>query len=68
VMTGFELLTVLRADERFRSMPLLMVTTEGSQAQRLRALEAGATEYLAKPVSDTEWSEAMRSMGFSRAH
>ncbi len=41
-MDGIELLSKLKADAVFRSVPILMVTTEGSQARVLQALELGA--------------------------
>jgi len=53
-MPGMEGLTAirhLRADSRFRSVPILALTALTMPGDRERCLEAGATEYMSKPVS-----------------
>ena len=64
VMTGFELLLKLRADAGMRSMRMMMVTTETEADQILRALDAGADEYLIKPFSKQAIREKLELMGF----
>jgi two-component system chemotaxis response regulator CheY len=51
VMDGFEFLTRVRAKPEFRSLRILMVTTETEADQVAKALAAGADEYLMKPFS-----------------
>jgi len=51
VMNGLEATRRLRADSRFRSIPILALTALAMPGDRERCLEAGATEYLSKPVS-----------------
>ena len=51
VMTGFEFVVEVRAQERWRDVTLMMVTTEGEQDQIVRALAAGAHEYVIKPFT-----------------
>ena len=46
---GFELLAEIRSDERFRSLPVLVLSAALDAQVRDRALELGATEYIAKP-------------------
>src|ERR1700685_2550570 len=41
-MDGIEFLTRLKADDAFKSVPIVMVTTEGSQAKVMQALQLGA--------------------------
>ena len=41
-MDGIELLTKLKADESLKSVPIIMVTTEGTQARVMQALQLGA--------------------------
>lgn len=49
--TGLEVLRVLREDERFKSLPIVILTA-GGNAQDLRAaMQLGATEVLTKPFS-----------------
>ena len=50
-MNGYELLCALRADPAYARIPVLMVTTETETAQIVRALEAGANEYVMKPFT-----------------
>ncbi len=50
-MNGLEFVTAVRADERLRGMTLMMVTTESEQSQIVRALAAGAHEYVIKPFT-----------------
>ena len=50
-MDGLEAIRRLRADSRFRSVPILALTALTMPGDRERCLEAGATEYMSKPVS-----------------
>lgn len=49
--TGFEVVQALRADARYAGMRIVMVTTETEMSQVIRALEAGANEYVMKPFN-----------------
>jgi len=51
VMTGLEFVKACRADPRFRPITLMMVTTESEHDQVVRALAAGAHEYIIKPFT-----------------
>ncbi|HEX6591217.1 MAG TPA: response regulator [Moraxellaceae bacterium] len=51
VMNGLEFIRAVRADARFRSMRLLVITSETEAEQVVAALSAGADEYLMKPFS-----------------
>ncbi|MEO5798036.1 MAG: response regulator [Gemmatimonadales bacterium] len=50
-MNGLEFVMAVRADPRFTAMRLMMVTTETEMHQVMRALEAGADEYVMKPFT-----------------
>ena len=54
-MNGLEFVTTVRADDRFDSSLLVMVTTETAIDQMVRALDAGANEYIMNP-SPKRWS------------
>lgn len=51
LMDGYTFVTKVRADPRWRSMTLMMVTTESEHGQIVRALAAGAHEYVIKPFT-----------------
>ncbi len=62
-MNGLELITAIRADERLRGMTLLMVSTEGERRQLVRALAAGAHEYLIKPFTAESLASKLELLG-----
>jgi two-component system, OmpR family, phosphate regulon response regulator OmpR len=51
---GLDLTRELRADARFRRLPLLMLTARGESLDRVLGLEIGADDYLAKPFEPRE--------------
>jgi signal transduction histidine kinase/ActR/RegA family two-component response regulator len=51
VLNGMEAISRLRADPRFESTPIIALTALAMPGDRERCLEAGANEYLSKPVS-----------------
>jgi putative two-component system response regulator len=61
-MDGLQLLGHLRADSRLGNVPIMMVTTVGDREVRHRALEMGATDFLAKPLDATEVTARIRNM------
>ena len=48
---GVEVLEFLRAQDKLRSLPVLIVTTRGDDESRERVMRAGATAFLAKPFT-----------------
>jgi two-component system chemotaxis response regulator CheY len=50
VMDGLKLISLIRGEESLKSMPIVVITTEGAQEERERALALGADEYLTKPI------------------
>jgi len=50
VMDGLKLIHLIRDEESLKAMPIVVITTEGAEADRARALALGADEYLTKPV------------------
>ena len=51
VMNGLEFVRRARADDRYASMTIVMVTTEGDVEHMVEALDAGADEYAMKPFT-----------------
>ena len=50
-VSGFDLVRVLRQDERHAVLPIVFLTTEARMQDRIRASASGADEFLAKPVA-----------------
>jgi two-component system chemotaxis response regulator CheY len=66
VMDGLEMLKHLRA-EGFTEVKVMMVTTEAENDFILRALDAGADEYLMKPFDDEALNEKLAMLGLVEA-
>lgn len=60
-MDGLELLKALRAVERWKSIPVIMITTEASPARVTEALRLGASGYVRKPFSPDQIKEKLES-------
>jgi two-component system chemotaxis response regulator CheY len=63
VMDGLTFVSRVRAEERLRGITLLMVTTESEYGQIVRALAAGAHEYLIKPFTPDALQEKLAILG-----
>ena len=63
VMNGLEFVTRVRADPRLQSMILVMVSTESEHSQIVRALAAGAHEYVIKPFTENAMVEKLGLLG-----
>ena len=50
-MTGLDLLKKVRADDRFKKLPFLMVTAEGEQSSVITAVKAGVSNFVVKPFN-----------------
>ena len=53
-LSGFDILAQLRSDEQLRYIPVIILTAASNTTTKLKALELGATEFLAKPVDPSE--------------
>jgi two-component system chemotaxis response regulator CheY len=50
VMDGLKLVSLIRNNDVYRDIPIIMITTEGAEEDRKRALALGANDYLPKPI------------------
>lgn len=62
-MNGLEFVTAVRATPTYRDITLMMVTTESEHSQIVRALAAGAHEYVIKPFAPETIEEKLRFLG-----
>lgn len=51
---GFELLKKLKAEDKFKHIPVMMVTTESEKLNIIKAIQAGAIHYVIKPFTMEE--------------
>jgi two-component system, chemotaxis family, chemotaxis protein CheY len=66
-MNGLDFIIELRRDPAYSGMRVMMVTTETEHSQILRALDAGANEYVMKPFSPEMLNEKLSMLGFRGA-
>jgi two-component system chemotaxis response regulator CheY len=53
-MDGLEFLRKMRSDDTYTSIPVIMLTTEGQEQDKDRAMGLGATAYIVKPFKPTQ--------------
>ena len=53
-MDGFELLAKVKANPAYKSIPVMMLTTESERARIIQAIQAGAVNYICKPFQQED--------------
>ncbi|MEK6784264.1 MAG: chemotaxis response regulator CheY [Nitrospirota bacterium] len=59
VMTGIDMLRAIRADEKLKAIPVLMVTAEAQQSNLIEAVQAGVSNYIVKPFTAETMQEKL---------
>lgn len=59
-LDGFGFIEAVRGEERYRSIPILVLTTESDNEKKLRAKQAGATGWIIKPFDPEKLVAAIR--------
>jgi CheY-like chemotaxis protein len=59
-MDGYETMREIRKDLRFRTLPILALTAKAMKGDREKCLEAGASDYIAKPVNTDQLLSLLR--------
>jgi HAMP domain-containing protein/CheY-like chemotaxis protein/signal transduction histidine kinase len=59
-MDGYETMQVIRQNAKFRRLPIIALTAKAMKGDREKCLEAGASEYLAKPVNTDQLLSSLR--------
>jgi CheY-like chemotaxis protein len=59
-MDGYQTMREIRKDPRFRALPILALTAKAMKGDREKCLEAGASDYIAKPVNTEQLLSLLR--------
>jgi CheY-like chemotaxis protein len=59
-MDGYQTMREIRKDQRFRALPILALTAKAMKGDREKCLEAGASDYIAKPVNTEQLLSLLR--------
>ena len=62
IMDGLKLVSLIRNDPQYKDVPVVVITTEGANEDRERALALGANEYITKPIQTAKILEVARKM------
>lgn len=62
-MDGIEVLGKIRSDNRFRSLPIVMLTSSREEPDLKRCYELGVNAYVVKPVNFVDFMAAVREIG-----
>ncbi len=54
VMDGLKLIGLLRNEPKYKNIPVIIITTEGAEEDKKKALALGANAYLSKPIHTQE--------------
>jgi two-component system chemotaxis response regulator CheY len=61
-MDGLQLLNEVRAVDAWKSVPMVMITTEGSQSKVMEAVQSGASGYVRKPFTPDQIKEKLAGL------
>ena len=60
-MDGYETMRMIRQNSKFQRLPIIALTAKAMKGDREKCLEAGASEYLAKPVNTEQLLSSLRA-------
>lgn len=62
VMDGLKLVSMIRGNEALKNIPIVVITTEGAQEDRARAMALGANDYITKPIQPNKILDVAKKM------
>jgi CheY-like chemotaxis protein len=60
-MDGYDTMRTIRRNGRFKDLPIIAVTAKAMKGDREKTIQAGAWDYLAKPVDTEQMLSVLRS-------
>jgi two-component system chemotaxis response regulator CheY len=63
-LSGLDFLKEVRGMEQYKTLPIIMVTSESAKYNVIEALKNGATDYIVKPVNEKIFAEKMTKIVF----
>jgi two-component system chemotaxis response regulator CheY len=62
IMDGLKLVSLVRGNPAYKEIPIIMITTEGAEEDKNKALAIGANAYLTKPIQTQELMKLVNSL------
>lgn len=62
-MNGIEVLKHIRSDEKFKLIPVIMVTSSGEEKDLVESYKLGANSYVVKPIDVAQFIDAIKVLG-----
>jgi two-component system chemotaxis response regulator CheY len=62
MMDGLKLLSIIRKDPQYNNVPVIIVTTEGAEADRDKGMKLGANAYLSKPIQTNDLVKTVKDL------
>jgi CheY-like chemotaxis protein len=59
-MDGYETMTTMRKDKKWKNIPVIAVTAKAMLGDRNRCIEAGASDYISKPIDTAQLTSLLR--------
>jgi len=63
-LSGIDFLRLVRGQDTLKNLPVVMITSEAAKYSVIEALKAGATDYIVKPVEETNLRAKIKRFGF----
>ena len=63
-LLGIDFLKKVRSIEKYKNLPIIMVTSESAKYNVIEAVKAGVTAYITKPINDKVFMEKLSSIVF----
>ena len=62
LMDGLKLVSILRDDQKYKNTPIIIITTEGAEEDKKRAMAIGANAYITKPIQTQELIKTINNL------